>query len=481
MKLINRLIGILLLGICTLLSESYAQNGVIELPISYKVIVNPADGTRPIFATNEEIRTAVEGMNMMQASYFRGFRFKLVEIIEIGNIGGFLWGPSQWYNINFHGEGGGSLKDRMERAAKRDSVYLWRENTINIYLANGFSGGICSFSNAGDDIIIIGKAGNSDAPLQLHEIGHYFNLYHTQGRTCGGCDDEKRGKCHTRPGDDNIDDTLPDLQCWTKDQISGTSFGGTGYDQLSPANKKIVDDVAYNIMSYHHEEPQFNILTQLTEDQLDKWTKTANNGRSNITSAKTRIVGKTYDRVWGAYRDANPNDIILIRPGSYPENRTFDKAVTFRATRKGFVSIGTGSEGRSEDNLLMEPSEERESLAKMLKEMGAVSEDGATLGFAGRDTEEDRHHLPHFQGLRTFPNPFTYTTTLEFELQDPQPVTLRIRDIMGKDIKVLIDSEPKQAGLHSETFSGADLPAGVYLATLEANGVQSVQKLILQK
>ncbi len=79
-----------------------------------------------------------------------------------------------------------------------------------------------------------------------------------------------------------------------------------------------------------------------------------------------------------------------------------------------------------------------------------------------------------------FPNPFNPTTTIEFSLTKPTHTALKIHNIDGQEVAVLID-EFLSAGDHSIDFSATDLASGVYTYTLESGGFSETKKITLIK
>jgi len=324
----------------------------IDIRLSYKVVLNPATGLRPPGVTDADIDGAIAEMNRIQATYLRGFRFqRMGAVLEVGGRGDTV-GPSRWFSTDFFdASNGGAWKDQMDNAARSDVSYVWYPNAINIYITAGICGGICSFDWEGDHIIVIGACSAGDGRVQLHEIGHYFSLFHTQGRTCGSCGSNP-GQCNS-PGDDEIPDTLPDVACWDREMIASSFFRQT-YGGLVPPLQNLVDDVFLNLMSYHASaEPR------LTELQLNRWTDRAGNERRSVTSGRTWFVNTNncqypagnsicnpffagpFPDVSDAVSASNPGggDIILLTPGSYYGNMTISKPVTLRAPRRGPVSF----------------------------------------------------------------------------------------------------------------------------------------------
>src|SRR5262245_50719942 len=75
----------------------------IEIRLSYKIILNPADGLRPPSgATDLAISNTIVDMNALMANYQRGFRFRQVGPIEtVGGIND-TTGPSRYYDTDFN-------------------------------------------------------------------------------------------------------------------------------------------------------------------------------------------------------------------------------------------------------------------------------------------------------------------------------------------------------------------------------------------
>lgn len=364
----------MILVIAALPLHSRAQ-GVINIRVSYKVILNPADGTRPILrgtttVTDAHITTAINAMNALLQTYLRGYRIQLVGTIT--NVGGMgdTTGPSRWYNTDFFNAPDAiTLRNQMEAAAMSDARYAWNANALNIYINNGTAGGLCSIPGNGNIIIVGGGAANVGA-TQLHEIGHFFGLCHTQGCNCGcgpcgGC--PSSAGC-TTPGDDGMADTLPDLACWTQDQIARNSFG-LPYAQLSPAQQSQVDNVFFNLMSYHGTccSSIGGAQTRLTELQLDRWTDIASTntgGRLGVCDGVTIFVQPNavarpgfrglstnpwptiqaaQDDAANYLRNLRLGSILILRPGAYNEQLTLNTPMTLRATSQGPATIGSAT------------------------------------------------------------------------------------------------------------------------------------------
>lgn len=76
------------------------------------------------------------------------------------------------------------------------------------------------------------------------------------------------------------------------------------------------------------------------------------------------------------------------------------------------------------------------------------------------------------------PNPFNPTTTIRYELQEGLRVILKVHDLLGKEVAILVD-ELQAAGNHKADFDGTNLPSGIYFYTLQAGVYHHSKKLLL--
>jgi hypothetical protein len=85
-----------------------------------------------------------------------------------------------------------------------------------------------------------------------------------------------------------------------------------------------------------------------------------------------------------------------------------------------------------------------------------------------------------FSLLQNFPNPFNPSTVISFEVAIKSKVTLKIFDLAGKEVEILVNAELFPGIYHFE-FDGSKYTSGLYLYTLEANGFMQTKKMVLIK
>ncbi len=101
-------------------------------------------------------------------------------------------------------------------------------------------------------------------------------------------------------------------------------------------------------------------------------------------------------------------------------------------------------------------------------------------------TEKYENIVPKkFEVLQNFPNPFNPSTTIKFGLPKASTVTVKIYDMLGQEVKSLIDSY-KNAGTYSiiwngDNNSGEKVSSGAYLYRVTAGSNIKTMKLILMK
>jgi N-acetylneuraminic acid mutarotase len=80
---------------------------------------------------------------------------------------------------------------------------------------------------------------------------------------------------------------------------------------------------------------------------------------------------------------------------------------------------------------------------------------------------------------QNYPNPFNPTTAIEFSLPHTDFVTLKIYNILGKEVAMLV-SEKLNAGNYSYSWDGGWLASGVYLYKIEVGqGFVRTRKMVL--
>ena len=85
-----------------------------------------------------------------------------------------------------------------------------------------------------------------------------------------------------------------------------------------------------------------------------------------------------------------------------------------------------------------------------------------------------------FELEQNYPNPFNPTTAISYQLSAVSKVTLKVYDVLGREVATLVDGE-MNAGMHEVTFDASRLASGIYLYQVRAGAFTATRKLLLLK
>jgi hypothetical protein len=83
-----------------------------------------------------------------------------------------------------------------------------------------------------------------------------------------------------------------------------------------------------------------------------------------------------------------------------------------------------------------------------------------------------------FSLMQNYPNPFNPITTIEYELSSRSFVTLKIFDLLGREVATIV-SETQNVGRQKLSWESGNLSSGVYFYTLKAGSFVATRKLLL--
>jgi Secretion system C-terminal sorting domain/FG-GAP-like repeat len=85
-----------------------------------------------------------------------------------------------------------------------------------------------------------------------------------------------------------------------------------------------------------------------------------------------------------------------------------------------------------------------------------------------------------FQLFQNYPNPFNPTTTISYQIPKDGRVTIKIFDIIGREVTTLVD-EFKPSGRYTVRFDASHLSSGIYFYSLRSGSYSVVKKMSLIK
>ncbi len=191
---------------------------------------------------------------------------------------------------------------------------------------------------------------------------------------------------------------------------------------------------------------------------------------------KTTNYGTSWMAIGGNLPDIPLNDVIVdaaARPRLYVAS---DAGVLY-STNYGttWQVLGSGLPTVPAHDLTLHSPTRK--LVAFTHGRSAWSLDVTTITGVGADAAGIPGSIELYQN---YPNPFNPTTTISFNISTEQFVSLKIFDVLGKEIASLVN-EKLSAGTHSRVFAAPTLPSGVYFYKLQAGSRILVKKLTVLK
>jgi hypothetical protein len=93
---------------------------------------------------------------------------------------------------------------------------------------------------------------------------------------------------------------------------------------------------------------------------------------------------------------------------------------------------------------------------------------------------QEREVPEEFSLDQNYPNPFNPSTTIKYQLAEKRHVTLKIYDLLGREMATLVDGQ-EEPGYKSVRWDAAGFASGVYFYRLDSGSFTSIKKLLLLK
>ena len=247
---------------------------------------------------------------------------------------------------------------------------------------------------------------------------------------------------------------------WTKTYDYGESDIGYSVQQTSDNGYVITGGSDYY-------NPAFRIIKTNSNGDTT-WTKTY-----GIGYTKSRFIQQTFDdgyiitgTIWR--KDGHKNDVLVIKTNSNGDSlwsKTF-----------GGIDNDYG-------NYIQQTSDGGYIIVGQTRFYGAGESDIWLIKVAPDVTEIDKNQnaiLRDYHLKQNYPNPFNPSTSIEFTLPKSEYVTLKVYNILGKEVATLV-SNKLNPGNHAYKFDGRNLASGIYYYQLVAGDFREVKKMILLK
>jgi formylglycine-generating enzyme required for sulfatase activity/chitodextrinase len=101
--------------------------------------------------------------------------------------------------------------------------------------------------------------------------------------------------------------------------------------------------------------------------------------------------------------------------------------------------------------------------------------------FTGPSMVDNQNNaIGEFMVYQNFPNPFNPATKIAYNLPSKMHVILKVYNILGQEVKVLVDEE-QLAGSHEVVFDANKFASGIYFYKMSAGSNISIKKMLLLK
>ncbi|MCF7812687.1 T9SS type A sorting domain-containing protein [Candidatus Gracilibacteria bacterium] len=107
---------------------------------------------------------------------------------------------------------------------------------------------------------------------------------------------------------------------------------------------------------------------------------------------------------------------------------------------------------------------------------------GLDLQVEGTTTDIGEETIPTEYSLsQNYPNPFNPTTTISFSLPEATQVSIKIYDMLGREVSSLLHGNKVADGTHVVTWDASRFSSGTYFYRIQAGDFVSMKKMILLK
>lgn len=291
--------------------------------------------------------------------------------------------------------------------------------------------------------------------------------------------------------------------CWTWHNGDPTVWGFTSFNGDGNGFKLGGAGVAgghlvKNCVAFNNKETysrgfhQNNNGSGITVYNCTAWGNTVNFGFNDAVTV-TKVHTLKNNIAFDYYKNPNQSGATNAKllAGTISEFNTWDAATGVTVTADDFISLAEADAmaAREADGSLPNNG------FAHLKATSKAIDKGTNVGipFIGSAPDLGAYEYNPLSGVKEFtssdkkfnlnqnyPNPFNPSTTITFALSNPAYVTLKVYDVMGKEVAALMQGN-KQAGTYQVRFNAGSLPSGLYIYKLTSGNASETKKMLLLK
>jgi hypothetical protein len=254
----------------------------------------------------------------------------------------------------------------------------------------------------------------------------------------------------------------------------------------------------YEFLAFNHPDPDIRLAASWNYAEIEELLNLGNGGGTQFQISNDKLQ---MEKLWELKELQRLHEIIANDPVMSKMKKSFEK--TSNSKKDSF------EKQLDEDKISGDRSENSKPLQMQVKEseLDKIKFDKAkrniydakTLNKKDRErrmmedfaitTLEARNEKLNIANLQiplqytlgqNYPNPFNPTTNLEYAISELGFVSLKIYDMLGKEVKILVN-ETKTAGKYTVSFDGSNLPSGIYFYKIKAGDFNQVKRMTLLK
>ena len=212
---------------------------------------------------------------------------------------------------------------------------------------------------------------------------------------------------------------------------------------------------------------------------LIKYVFTESNGVCRVYRLPELVLGTSTNDEFGiwAYGDNSNNQLQFWFRDGASQNQVYNFGVInwtgWKLLTVPMSEIGGTGEKKFHSVVIKKNAEG--------KEVGELYFDDLQIGVLVSVDDNNFTSLPiKFELNQNYPNPFNPTTSIEYSVPSNEYVSLKVYDILGNEIAVLVN-EQKSKGNFQIEFNAENLPSGTYFYKLTSGSYTEIKKMMLMK
>ncbi|MCP4634599.1 MAG: T9SS type A sorting domain-containing protein [candidate division Zixibacteria bacterium] len=207
----------------------------------------------------------------------------------------------------------------------------------------------------------------------------------------------------------------------------------------------------------------------------------------NYNMAVRDSLGRRMGRIWaldmyGELLDSFP---LWVQGTTFPGGVSFGDVDNDGNVEMTFFTVDTPPGGRPTNRIFLYKfpgvSYESERFPWPMSCHDPQHTNNLTFRMPTAISDDEKTLLPREVVLsQNYPNPFNAVTTIDYNLNDDARVNLKIFNILGQEVNVLVDKHQK-AGNHSVVWDASEFSSGIYYYKLTGNDISIVKNMMLMK